>query len=83
MYDPTTFKKARFTANAPASVLNKEYKSINVAACGLRDALNPKNSCFGTCAGVNAKVALCVNEEGPAVTLKSVLEQKKLSSYML
>ena len=82
VYDAKQLKKARFTANAPACVLDKEFKSINLAACSLRDALNPKNSCFGTCAGVNAKLAFTVDEEG-TVTLKSVLDAKKLGTYTI
>jgi len=59
VFDGSLFKKARFTANAPAALLGKEFKNINEAACKLRDALNPTSTSFGKCAGVNAKEALC------------------------
>ena len=75
-------KRCAWTANVPASILKKPMAGPNKACCALRDALSSGNSCFGKAAGVNCKVALCVNETGPAVLLKTVLDKGELRNYL-
>ena len=56
--------------NVPEHIRGTEG-SLNGLLCSLRDALNPSNPNFGKRAGINFKVNVCMNADGPPILLKS------------
>ena len=70
-----------WAANVPAALLGTTHAGANRACCALRNALDPSKAAQGN-NGVNMKVYLCLNAEGKAVTLKSVLDKGTLARYL-
>ena len=70
-----------WVANVPPALLGTVHAGANRACCALRNALDPSKAAQGN-NGVNMKVYLCMNPSGKAVTLKSVLDEGTLASYL-
>ena len=71
-------QRCRWVAHAPASIMDKDY-TPNMALCALRGTIDKTK--VGVNAGINAKVSLCVNEEGTPQLVKDLLKAKRLASF--
>ena len=71
-------QRCRWVAHAPASIMDKDY-TPNMALCALRGTIDKTK--VGVNAGINAKVSLCVNEEGAPQLVKELLKAKRLASF--
>ena len=56
----------------PPALKGKEF-TPNQALCSLRAELDPSKRSLGN-NGINMKVSLCTNEEGPPVIVKSLMK---------
>ena len=75
-------KRAKWVSdNVPVSIRGVE-QSMNHSLCALRDALNPGNACKGKKEGVNFKVHLCTNEEGPPQSVKRMIDTNQMQKFL-